>query len=182
MTSLFLSPHDDDQALFGAFTCLRERPLVVVCFDSYVQPNRGEVGCSAEERARETYVASQFLGCSVLRLGLRDDSILPFAGNALERALFQFQNIGTVYAPSRQGGNWHHDLVHDRARAVFEGRVVEYTTYTKTELWTTGAREVIGTPDEHARKLTALKCYPSQWRINRPHFEAVIGKNEWLNP
>jgi hypothetical protein len=39
---VFLSPHHDDETLFGAFTLLRERPLVVIVTDSYVQFNRGD--------------------------------------------------------------------------------------------------------------------------------------------
>jgi len=182
MTSIVLSPHDDDQCLFCALTCMREQPLVVICFDSYVQPARGEVGCHADERAWETLVACQHLHCSVLRLGLHDDWAPATAQPALETALRRFENIGCVYAPAKQGGNWHHDLVHDCARSLFDDRVVTYTTYTKTGLWTKGAREIVGTPEEHERKRLALDCYPSQWRINRPHFEAVIGRSEWLTP
>ena len=51
MKRLFLAPHDDDQILFGAFTCIRLKPDILVVTDSYIQPNRGETGCSAEERA-----------------------------------------------------------------------------------------------------------------------------------
>jgi LmbE family N-acetylglucosaminyl deacetylase len=177
--NLLISPHDDDQALFASFTCLREKPLVVLALDSWIQPNRGERGCSASERAAETEAACDVLGCEVLRLGLRDDSATP--EQILDRFRYLAEHADTVYAPAVQGGNRHHDWVGQAAREVFGGNVIEYTTYTKTELWTRGNIEVIPTAEELEMKRRALDCYPSQWRINRPHFEAVLGKSEWLN-
>ncbi len=178
---LLLSPHDDDgPGLFAAFTCLRERPLCIVCLDSHIQPNRGEIGCSAAERAAETAAAANVLGVDVFRLGLSDATATEADIEA--QLLVGFANSDdVVYAPAEQGGNAAHDMVARVARRVFGRHVVEYTTYTKTALWTTGEVEVIPTSEELALKARALACYPSQLRINRVHFAAVIGRSEWLN-
>ncbi len=32
MTKILLTPHADDETLFAAYTLLREKPLVVLCF------------------------------------------------------------------------------------------------------------------------------------------------------
>lgn len=181
MRSILLSPHDDDSALFAAFTCQREKPLIVVCLDSWIQPNRGELGCSAGERAAENAAAHAYFRCETLRLGLRDD--MATTGDELADLFLELAgtlDIDTVYAPAIQGGNRHHDWVAETALQVFGVKVRQYTTYTKTELWTTGNIEIVPTERELELKRRALDCYASQWRINRAHFEAVIGKSEWL--
>lgn len=180
--NILLSPHDDDNALFASFTCMRERPLVVICLDSWIQPNRGERGCSAEERAAETAAACNLLGCPVVRLGLRDDAATEADIKQALTVCFKEQPPDVVYAPAEQGGNRHHDMVARAAHELFGDRVIEYTTYTPTELWTRGVVEVHPTAAEAALKRRALECYPSQIRINAPHFAAVWGKTEWLNP
>lgn len=180
MKKLFISPHDDDNVLFGAFTCLREKPTVLVVLDSYIQPNRGEQGCDAATRAQETTRANEFLGCEVQRLFIPDDLVTE---EDIEQGLsMYFKNCDVVYAPALQGGNPHHDMVHRAAVKVFGDKVIFYTTYTRTELWTTGNIEVMPTTEELALKNHALECYQSQLRLpsTQPHFDAVLGKSEWL--
>ena len=180
MKKLFLSPHDDDNTLFGAFTCLREKPTVLVVMDSWVQPMRGEVGCDATTRAHETEAACKILGCEVERVGLHDDKATEWD---IEWALKnKYTDYDVVYAPALQGGNKHHDMVSNAATEVFGDKVIYYTTYTKTELWTTGELEVGPTETELALKKAALVCYASQLNLSatRPHFDAVEGKSEWL--
>lgn len=174
---ILLSPHDDDHVLFGSFICMREKPLIVIVTDSYIQPNRGEVGCSAAERAAETAAACEVLGCKVLRLGIHDDFVTT--GLVLS-AMSQFASVECVYAPAFQGGNPHHDMVAHAAEVAFTGILKKYTTYTKAKLHTEGDFEIKPTAEELAIKNKALDCYPSQQRINRAHFDAVIGKSEWL--
>jgi LmbE family N-acetylglucosaminyl deacetylase len=180
---ILLSPHDDDNALFAAFTCIREKPIVVVCLDSYIQPNRGERGCSAAERAAETAAAAKVLCVQVYRLGFSDaeaNGQLMF--EAFRRSPFNDESIDTVYAPAEhEGGNVHHNLVAMVARLAFSKRVVAYPTYTRTNLYMTGDIEVIPDERELGLKHAALAHYTSQLRINRPHFDAVLGKSEWLN-
>lgn len=176
---LFLSPHDDDSTLFAAFTCLREKLDILVCLDSWIQPNRGEIGCDAETRAKESKEAHKILGCKTFRLGLRDDEVTEELLNIL---LQSYDDYDVVYAPALQGGNRHHDMISLAAEKIWGKRVKYYTTYTKTELWTKGNIEVIPTPEELDLKNKALREYNSQINLpsTRPHFLAVIGRSEWL--
>lgn len=184
--TVLLSPHDDDSALFAAATCMRERPTVIVVADSYVQPARGETGCSAEERALETERAHAILGCDTIRLGLRDDAL---AYDDVYRALKPLlANAEDVYAPALEGGHPQHDLV---AVAAADLRGLDnvrcYSTYAKlsqygeADLQPVGTVEVALTEDEADRKMAALRCYESQLRVNLPHFKAVLGRGEWLS-
>ena len=185
---LFLSPHNDDETLFGAYTLMREKPLVVIVTDSYVQQNRGE-NITPQQRFQESVNAMKVLGCPVMRLGIRDDVIDEVA--IIER-LAWFKNFDKVYAPAIQGGNPVHDLVGKCAEMVFKDRLVQYSTYAKGE-WITpfevkegsGVQRVMP-PDPHEDsvklKEKALSCYESQIKLmaTKPHFEAVKGQDEWI--
>lgn len=175
---VILSPHDDDVHLFCCFTAMREHASTIICFDSYIQPARGEIGCSAADRAEESENAHRVVGGSVSRLGIPDNAIDE--GVLLRKLQSLSDKIGAVYAPALQGGSPHHDLVSRTAAQAFGSRVRYYTTYTKDELYTTGDIEVIPTQDELALKKEAMDCYESQHRINLGHFRAVLGKSEWL--
>ncbi len=181
MKKLFLSIHDDDAVLFGAFTCMREKPLVLTVLDSYVQPNRGEVGCDAATRAAETARACDVLGCESRRLEIQDDEAEEVD---IKNALMQWVDFAdVVYAPALQGGNIHHDMVSRAALRVFgRNKVIFYPTYTKSELYTTGELEVVPTEAERELKDKATACYVSQLNLpsTKPHFDAVAGKSEWL--
>ena len=174
--NLFISPHNDDEVLFGAYTLLKEKPLVVIVTDSWIQFNRGD-NITADERWQETVDAMQILNCPVLRLGIRDDTIDE---EIIRKNLTRFIGFDKVYTPAIQGGNLHHDLIGRVSEEIFGDKCKYYTTYTKTELYTTGSEEV--TPrsaDDIAKKTLALDCYKTQLRINRPHFDAVRNKTEW---
>lgn len=181
-----ISPHDDDAALFAAGVCLREHPTVVVVADSYVQPARGEVGCSALERAVETTRANDILHCKTLRISLRDDSL---EREAIQKALETLRaNADRVYVPALESGHPHHDLVALAAADVFGiDRLHCYSTYAKlsqygdVDFQPLGTDEVILTAEEMDRKMSALHCYVSQWPINLQHFKAVEGRSEWLS-
>lgn len=177
MSSLFIEPHQDDAILFGAFTLMREKPLVLSLTDSFIQPNRGEKGCSAAERRQETIEACKLLGCPVVFAGLRDDSLDKCQ---IEGVLSRFHGFDKVYAPAIQGGNAQHDLIGECVKK-WRPDVIQYTTYTKTELYTEGDIEITPSKIEQELKLKALGCYPSQLnlRSTRPHFEAIAGKSEW---
>ena len=177
--NILLSPHDDDSILFASFICIREKPLVIIVTDSYIQPNRGEVGCSAWERAEESRKAHQILDVPVVRLGFRDDTVKEFE---IADALRDFKNVNKVYAPALQGGNIHHDMVSIVAQSLFKNTLRQYTTYTKTELYTTGGMAIEPTEEELQLKEEALNCYQSQLSLNAtwPHFKAIGGKPEWL--
>jgi LmbE family N-acetylglucosaminyl deacetylase len=178
---LFLAPHNDDEALFGAFTLIRECPLVVIVTDSWVQFNRGD-GITADQRWEETKNATRILGCSAFRLGLRDDTLTE---DAIASALLQFSRFDAVYAPALQGGHPHHDLVCAAARRVFPNVLYEYCTYgrgNKQSYANEGGRKIDPTPEERALKQLALAEYRSQFARSRHHFDAVRNRPEWLTP
>lgn len=175
---IFLAPHNDDEVLFGAYTLIRLKPLVIIVTDSYIQPLRGDIGCTAEIRRKETIEAMKILGCPVLFMGIPDNELNEIN---LSARLKHF-NPEAIYVPAIQGGNLHHDIVGKVGMDLF-GRLCErYTTYTKTELYTTGGWEIQPTPLEIELKNRALDCYVSQINLpsTRPHFEAVRNRSEWL--
>jgi LmbE family N-acetylglucosaminyl deacetylase len=181
----FCSPHDDDAALFGALTCIREQPTVVVVADSRVQPARGETGCSADERAAETEKAHAILGCRTDRFGLTDDDLTL---DKVARMLASLPDVETVYVPALEGGHPQHDLVAVAAAQVFGvDKLRCYSTYQKlsqyrdVDLQPVGTTEIEWTREEYQQKLRALMCYESQMRVNPMHFRAVEGRSEWLS-
>ena len=179
MKKIFISPHDDDQALFGSYTCIREKPLIIFVLDSYIQPNRGEIGCSNEERSKESAIACSILGCDHVRLGLHDDTA-TYTEIVEALKLLKFDDLEIVYAPMLQVGNKHHDMLNVACLEVFGPKVIQYPTYTREKLYTEATIEVKPTPEEELIKEKALSAYQSQIRINKPHFDAVMGKSEWL--
>jgi LmbE family N-acetylglucosaminyl deacetylase len=175
---LWLSPHSDDSVLFGAFTLMREHPLVVTVTSAYIQSNRGE-NITAQERMEEDRKACELLGCSHIDLAIRDDVIDDWA---VRRALGRFSGFETIYAPAVQGGNKDHDLIGRIADEVFGDKVKHYTTYTPTELYTTGSERITGNERELELKEKALQCFQSQINLpaTKPHFEAIKGRSEWF--
>lgn len=174
-SKLAIVPHNDDESLFLAYTLLREKPLVVIVTDSYIQYERGDQ-ITAEQRRNETREAMKILGCPVIFLGIKDTEL---TGDILENALRYFK-ADTVYAPAIQGGNGQHDIVGQVAKLLFDN-VIQYTTYTRDVLWTQGSQEIIPTQAEIDLKNKALDCYKSQINLGStaPHFTAVRGKSEY---
>lgn len=178
---LFLAPHNDDEALFGAFTLLKEHPIVIVVTDSHIQWNRGD-GITADQRWQETCNAMRVLGCTSVRLGLKDSEFTTT--EELKRHLDAYNRatvFDVVYAPALQRGHPHHDLVHLAAHKVFGSRVRDYSTYSRIEpsacKGKPGWTRVDG---DHELKAQALACYPSQFARSQHHFDAVKGQPEWL--
>jgi glycosyltransferase involved in cell wall biosynthesis len=176
---IFLSIHNDDETLFGAYTLMRLRPLVVVVTDSYIQPLRGDIGCSAEERRQETINAMRILGCPVVFLGIKDTEL----SLELLRERLNGLQAETVYIPDIQGGNVQHDMVGAVGLELFgRANIERYTTYTKTEPHTEGRYEVQPTIAEMELKNKALDCYKSQIALpsTKIYFDANRNKSEWL--
>lgn len=178
-SSIFLAPHNDDEALFGAYTLMREKPLVIIVTDSFIQPERGEINCTAEIRRQETINAMAIAGCPVVFLGIKDKELTE---ELLIERLKPF-NPEVVYAPAIHGGNAHHDMVGRVARQLFPGRSRHYTTYTKLDLYTTGSTEIRPTEHEKALKTKMLNCYESQLALpwQKTLFHHWNGANEWLS-
>ena len=184
MTSLFLAPHSDDEALFGAFTLMRVKPIVLIVTDGTTQYIR-DGNPSPHRRWQESVEACALLGCPVIR-GRMDDSMTR---DDIRRMFEQFSGFDTVYAPALQYGNPHHDMVYQGAVDVFKN-IVFYSTYCKDESYAGdhgfighAFKEVMPTDPEIALKRAALKCYDSQlkhkWTTH--HFNAMwTGRSEWL--
>lgn len=174
----FIAPHNDDESLFGAYTLMREKPTVIVVTDSYIQPERGDKGCTAEIRRQETIDAMALIGCPVVFLGIKDTELTE---ENLRARLRPF-NPYAAYIPALQGGNAQHDLVSIVCSSLWGEKCEHYCTYTKTELYTTGAIEIKPTEEEMVIKDQMLICYKSQWELRStlPHFQAVRRKSEWL--
>lgn len=172
---LFISPHSDDSVLFGAFTLLRERPLVLTVTDSWIQYNRGD-NITAEQRRLEDIEAMKILGCGIVFGGIRDDIADEWQ---VRNLLSKFGAFDTVYAPALQGGNKDHDLISKVAKEMF--KVIEYSTYAPGQFYTPGTTEIIPTALELETKNRALACYQSQINLpaDKPHFDAVMGRSEW---
>jgi LmbE family N-acetylglucosaminyl deacetylase len=173
--NLFLAPHPDDETLFGAYTLMREKPLVVVVTDGYQHHRR--FGVPIKQRRDESIAACTLLGVEVEFLGLSDEDLK-------EEELISALNgltADTIYVPALEGGNKDHDLVHKVAVNKWGPKVVYYSTYTKKDLTPNGKIEVIPTEEEKELKRLALSCYESQIKLNWAHFDAVRDKSEYLN-
>lgn len=178
MKSLFIAPHNDDETLFGAFTLLREKPLVLIVTDSYIQYKRGD-GVTWADRRMETSKAMYMLGCPLNFLGLPDNELREID---IKNKLDSFEGFETIYAPKPyENGNPHHNMIGEVAKELFGDKVIFYSTYTKDNLYMTGKTEIVPTDEELELKNRALECYKSQLSLpsTRPHFEAVLGKSEW---
>lgn len=163
---LLLAPHFDDETLFAAFVCLRERPLVVFCFDG------AERHGSFETRWDEAQKATAVLGCEALALRESYDT--------LEERLAVF-DPEHVWAPlPEHDGNTDHNTVGEAAERLWADRVTFYTTYTADGRRTTVGRPVAQIPEWVTAKREALDCYQSQIsnRLTRPHFQRGLDEYE----
>ncbi len=152
---VFLSPHSDDEILFGAYTIMREKPLVVICTHATMQGDNGY------ERAMESYRAMKMLGVGVMFLGIDEDELTE--GVLYEKLQFSTDDdyYLTVYAPEyEENGNPHHNIVAKVAKKL-DFMVKTYKTYTGLEDRTIG-KEVIPTPEELELKKRAMLCYQTQ--------------------
>lgn len=153
---LFLSPHNDDAVLFGAFTVLRERPLVVTLLDSHKQAARG--GPTMRERRAEDERAMGILGAPLMFWEASDAN--PHWPDIEAQLRGFFNQPEMVYAPAPEaGGNGDHNAIGEMAGRLFRN-VTYYMTYTK-EGKSSGVH-VPFEPDWPARKIQALVCYSSQ--------------------
>lgn len=181
MNSLFISPHNDDESLFGAYTILREHPLVLIVTDSFIQENRGDK-ITAAQRRMETIKAMEILQSPVYFGGIPDSDIDRWS---LLRLFQSFANFKKVFIPALQGGNAAHDLIHEVAKGFFPN-TIDYATYAKHEHFTPlkGGIEIVPTEEEYQLKSLALDEYQSQIKLlaTYPHFAEVRKiKSEWIS-
>lgn len=176
---LLISPHCDDESLFCSYLLMRHRPLVIICTESFIQYERGDLSCDAETRRNESIAAMKLAGCPVVFLGIKDTELTE---DVLRERLAPF-NPETIYIPALQGGNPQHDLVNKVALELFgRNKCEQYSTYTKTQLYVPEGYEIKPTIQEMELKNKMLDCYKSQLNLpsTKPHFDAVRGKSEWL--
>lgn len=178
---IFLSVHNDDEALFASYSLMRIRPLVIVITDSHIQPERGHKGCTAEIRRKETVAAMNIIGCPVVFLGIKDTELTE---EILRERLKGF-NPETFYIPAiHEGGNPQHNLVGKVALELFGYKKCErYCTYVNGDFnIVQGGWEIKPTHTEMEIKNKMLDCYKSQLSLpsTAPHFHAVKNKSEWL--
>lgn len=176
---LLLSPHNDDECLFAAYTLMREKPLVIVVTDSDVHLAEG---VTADQRREESRRACEFLDVPVVFLGMKDGTLEQQKADLKHRLKpFAAQPWTHVYAPALQGGHKDHDALAEVVSSMFSP-VSYYATYAQGEIYTPAGREIEPTPEEIARKNRVLECYQSQIRLARgkSRFEAVRGKSEYL--
>lgn len=197
MKSLFISPHNDDEALFGAFAIMRFEADLIVVYDSFVQPARGHDQCTANVRRQETLDAMCFLRPKErghearilfgglddrLRFGARE--VVERIADRLHEAGMEFRDYDQVFSPLWEPeGHPQHNRVCEAACLITDGtpeKHRQYATYTSAGKSTYGQR-CNPTGAETIRKLRALCCYRSQIELDdcRPHF--IRSQEEYLS-
>lgn len=191
---LLVDVHGDDGALFAAWTIIRERPAVLVVYDSVIQTRRGVPGCDTFSRRYETADALQellFDGKCVQHetfLGFEDD--LTYTPEMISAAIAthvmqQLETVTDIWAPAfEEGGHEQHNIVAFACNA-FEGtcNLHRYLTYTRAggksrvgNFADRRAKEVLPPSGEAiARKLRALACFKSQMQL-----DPRLGTAEWF--
>jgi len=183
MKKILLSPHNDDEALFTSYIILREKPLVIIVTDGYIQMKRGHETITPELRKNETLCAMKILGVKEIEfLGISD---LTLNYENLKKELIKF-NPEIIYAPYQNSVNEQHNLVGNVAYELWGEKVKFYSTYIKQKEYTKetlapiGDIEIKPTQVEMELKNKALDCYQSQIRLCDLHFSAVRNKSEYL--
>ncbi len=167
-SKIFLSPHSDDETLFGAYTIMKEKPLVIICTDSYLQ------GDNLLARRNESRDAMDILGADVWFLSI-PDFLDDIVFRTILRSKFRrFADTEVVYAPNVDCSNRHHKAAGEVAKEIFDN-VVFYDTY-KDSWGTTGiGQKVTITNDEKQLKKRVMLWYKSQIEREqtRKHFREV---------
>lgn len=163
MRTLFLAPHNDDEALFGAYIIQAYKPHVVVLTDSFIQYERGEKLSFWATRRAETLAAMDILnpGVDVGFAGIKDKE---FNAELCEAALLPYVGkYDRVFSPlPNEGGNWMHDVTGQVADKLFPGISYHYSTYTKDREYPAGNAALFATAEMQIKKLKAIACYKSQ--------------------
>lgn len=144
---------------------MRESPLVLILFDSHIQPARGHINCTDAIRSAESIRALHILGVGhkLVFAGIPDDTPSPYnAVLAKLQSIALTQTFEEVYYPAfEKDGHDHHNAVAMAVEAVFPVRT-PYLTYTRTHGKSRSNKPVPYTADMIARKHEALACYKSQ--------------------
>jgi LmbE family N-acetylglucosaminyl deacetylase len=165
--AVLFSPHADDETLFAAFTILRYRPKIIICF-----PSVGDYG-DTELRIEESRAAAEVLGAAgvdLWEIDTLEDLI------ARMRAFDEAEHPARIFAPDANASHPDHCAVAYAALEVFAGRRTTYHTYINEEgdqaVALTKVREGQPVDFEPAwvqQKLRALARYTSQIHHPRAH-------------
>ena len=182
---LFMSPHNDDEALFGAYIIQVYKPLVVILTDSYIQYERGEKMSHKDIRTAESAAAMKILGAEVEFLHIPDkdfnEEVCTLALQPYVPKMYKPSEFDMIFAPSAiEGGNWMHDITGQVADKLWPGLVHHYSTYTKAREYPEGHTLIWATPEMQSKKLEALKCYQSQMVNCCRMYLTTPHKNEYL--
>ena len=164
-SKVFISPHNDDEVLFGAYIIMKEKPPVIICTDSYSQKDNLLI------RRNETREAMDLLGVEVFFLGIPDVLDDLTFKRVLKIKLERLGITGKVYAPNTDCSNIQHKIVGEVAKELFD--TITYDTY-KNSWGATGIGEKVEyTPAMKKLKVEAMLLYRSQIERERTvkHFE-----------
>lgn len=179
MNAIVFAPHGDDEVLFAAYACMRERAHVIVCSQDADPAIR-------QRRSLETMRAIEILGCSHHEWQMSADEMdwekarewmEPWNSSALVASL-----PNRIYAPlTHSEGHEQHNRIGELAGSVFGEKVVYYSTYAPRGQRQREGVERVPTPDEISRKLSALACYRTQIEnpATRPWFFDLLDLREW---
>lgn len=183
MNPIVLAPHGDDEVLFAAYTCMRERAHVIVCSQDADPAVR-------KDRSLETTRAIEILRCSHHEWPVPADRFEKNLGQmkvwmaAWNSTSLVASTPDRVYAPAiHPEGHEQHNLIGELAREVFGDKVIFYGTYAPRGERQHLGREVIPDADEIRRKFEALACYRTQIEhpLSRPWFFDLLDMREWLS-
>jgi len=171
MLEVVLSPHNDDECLYVAYTIMRYKPLVIVVTDSYRQ------GINAEVRRQESIEAMKLLGAPVVFLGIKD---IDLTEEVLTERVKSLQP-DILYAPAIQHGHKDHDIVGKVAQKLFPEKLRQYSTYSNKSWFIEEGNVVEPTKAEIHLKNEALSKYPTQrYAFAKVNFEAVYNRPEYF--
>lgn len=167
MRPLFLSPHSDDETLFGSYTLLRHNPEVIICLRGTTQ-----TGISYERRATEANCASWWLGIDTPTHWPCDDGKVDW--DEVRSRMKLLAPRDQVFAPMVElGGHHEHNMIGGMADEVFGWEnVTHYATYVRGHGRSQTETQVSYEPDWPAKKFKAMACYVTQINLDntRPWF------------
>ena len=168
--NIFLSPHQDDEALFGSYVCIPHKPLIVFVLRSFVEASWPD-GPDYETRERESEESCTVLGCDYEQWTHPDDH--P-DWDAVRASMEKF-SPERVWAPLPEpGGHPHHNEIGGLARDLWP-QTVFYATYTHEHGKTTTGTRIEPEEGWEATKREAMACYVSQ--IRHPYTQEIF--SDW---
>ncbi len=177
-TNILIAPHCDDETLWCSFTILREHPIIIIVYDSYLQVMRGHKECGHWTRRQETMNALRCLvgEHTVFFCGVPDNLVhsqLAIAEKIRNELPLLDVELGRVWAPAlEEGGHLQHNLVARAAAELFpREQITRYMTYTDKGKSRSSTPVSPLNGESIRRKLEALTCYKTQ--IDNPALGCV---------